>query len=71
VKRIPEGLSNNLHSLLSDGKSAVVAWVGTGRQCALRTVQRKKAVWFPKLSKGKRKFKRYERRKALSLSHTD
>ncbi len=71
VKQIPENLSNNLYALLSNGKSAVVAWVGTNKQCALRTVQRKKAKWFPKPPKAKRKFKRYERRKALSLSHTD
>ena len=70
VKQIPEDLSNKLRSLLSDGKSAVVAWTETNRQCALRTVQRKKAKWFPK-PKVKRKFKRYERRKALSLTHTD
>ena len=70
VKQIPEDLSNKLHSLLSDGKSAVVAWVNTNKQCALRTVQRKKAKWFPK-AREKRKFKRYERRKALSLTHTD
>lgn len=70
VKQISEDLSNKLHSLLSDGKSAVVAWVNTGNKCALRTVQRKKAKWFPK-PKVKRQFKRYERRKALSLTHTD
>lgn len=70
IKRIPNELSGKLHSLLSDGKSAVVAWTDTNRQCALRTVQRKKSQWFPK-PKVKRKYKRYERRKALSLTHTD
>lgn len=70
IKRIPNELSSKLHSLLSDGKSAVVAWTDTNRQCALRTVQRKKAQWFPKQIV-KRKYKRYERRKALSLTHTD
>lgn len=70
VKQIPEDLSSTLRGLLSDGKSAVVAWTDTKRQCALRTVQRKKAKWFPK-PKVKRQFKRYERRKALSLTHTD
>ena len=71
VRQIPEELSNKLRSLLSNGKSSVVAWANTGKQCALRTVQRKKARWFPKPARVKRKFKRYERRKALSLGHTD
>lgn len=71
VKQIPKGLSDSLYKILADGKSAVIAWTETERQCALRTVQRKKARWFPKIPKAKRKSKRYERRKALSLSHTD
>jgi len=70
VKSIPKELSDKLYSLLSDGKSSVVAWVNTGKQCTLRTVQRKKAMWFQK-QKVKKKSRRYERRKAFSLTHTD
>ena len=60
-----------LKEILARGKSAVTAWIETGKKYSLRSIFRWKARWFPKPARVKRKFKRYERRKALSLTHTD
>lgn len=68
--RIPGTLRRSIAELLAHGKSAVVAWIETGKSCSLRTVQRVKAQLFP-LMREKKPCKRYERRKALSLMHTD
>lgn len=68
--RTPEGVLSRLRELLRKGKSAVTAWLESGRKVCLRTVQRWKRKWFPAV-KAKVESKRYERRKALSLAHTD
>ena len=59
-----------LRAPLKAGKSAVVAWIATGKAISLRTAQRWKAQWFPSV-KERKKWKRYVRRKAHSLLHTD
>src|SRR3989338_6575151 len=61
---------NRLRVLLAQGKSSTLAWIALGKVC-LRTVQRYKKRWFPSQPKPKIKCKRYERRHALSLMHTD
>lgn len=61
---------DKLKEILSQGKTAVEAWIETGKKFSLRSVFRWKAKWFPK-PKVKKQCKRYERRKALSLTHTD
>ena len=68
--RTPKGVLGELRRLLQAGKSAVEAWFAEGKRVSLRTVQRWKARWFPPV-KTKRVVMRYERRKALSLMHTD
>jgi len=68
--RTPKGVLGELRRMLEAGKSAVFAWLAFRGQVCLRTVQRWKAKWFPPV-KVKRVVKRYERRKALSLMHTD
>jgi len=71
VKNKPDSpLLDKLKELLSQGKNAVSAWIETNKKISLRSVFRWKSKWFPK-PKVKRQFKRYERRKALSLMHTD
>jgi len=59
-----------LKRLLKQTGSTILAWIEQGKLC-LRTVQRYKKQWFPPLPKTKVKPKRYERRHALSLMHTD
>lgn len=66
----PALLQERLKALLGVGKNAVSAWIGTGQRVSLRTVQRWKARWFPR-PKARKRWRRYERRKALSLAHTD
>lgn len=68
--RTEEGLLERLRALLGEGKSAVTAWIETKQRLSLRTVQRWKARWFP-VKRERKVCKRYERRKALSLAHTD
>jgi len=71
VKNKPDSsFLDKLKELLAQDKNAVAAWIETGKQISLRSVFRWKSKWFPK-PKVKRQFKRYERRKALSLTHTD
>jgi len=71
VKNRPDKqLLDSLKKLLAQGKNAVSAWVETGKRISLRSVFRWKSKWFPKV-KQKKQCKRYERRKALSLTHTD
>ena len=68
--RTPKGVLGRLRRLLQAGKSAVVAWLELGRRVCLRTVHRWKRAWFPPV-KVEKVVRRYERRKALSLMHTD
>lgn len=63
-------LLDRIKELLASGKNAVSAWIETGKKISLRAVQRWKSKWFPN-PRVKKQCKRYERRKALSLSHTD
>ncbi len=69
--RTPRSVLSQLRKLLKQGKSAVLTWIAVKKQVCLRTVQRWKAKWFPPLKPVKEKSKRYQRRKALSLAHTD
>lgn len=64
-------LLERMRKLLRQGKSAVVTWLAIGKRVCLRTVQRWKAKWFPPVKTPRVKSKRYQRRKALSLAHTD
>jgi len=68
--RTPEGVLSRMRVMLDDGLSVVRAWAALGKRVCMRTIQRWKAAWFP-VVKEKRTVKRYERRKALSLMHTD
>ena len=61
---------DRMWSLLKKKKSTMLAWLAAGKTC-LRTVQRYNKVWFPPKPKRKIKSRRYERRHALSLLHTD
>lgn len=61
---------NELHACLKKGLSAMLTWIEVGKTC-LRTVQRYKKNWFPPKPKPKVKIRRYERKHALSLMHTD
>jgi transposase InsO family protein len=70
VHRISEVLRTHITGLLATGTSVVLAWIQAGKACSLRTVQRIKAELFPEV-KEKKPCKRYERRKAFSLMHTD
>mgnify|MGYP001572279377 CR=1 FL=1 len=62
---------NQIKQLLEAGKSSIHAWIELKRIVCLRTIQRYKAEWFPPKPKPKVIVRRYERRKALSLLHTD
>lgn len=68
--RTVQPVLNELRFLLKKGKSTMLAWLEVGKTC-LRTVQRYKKRWFPPEPKKREKSKRYERRHALSLLHTD
>lgn len=69
--RTPASVLSRLRNLLRAGKSAVLSWLALGKRVALRTVQRWKRKWFPPIKPVKVKSKRYQRRKAFSLGHTD
>ena len=68
--RTVQPVLDKLKALLEKGKSTTLSWIALGKVC-LRTVQRYNKQWFPPKPKPKTKPKRYERRKALSLGHTD
>ncbi len=65
-----ERLLAELKALLSVGKTVIQAWQATGKQTSIRTVERWKPVWFPEVHE-KKACKRYVRKKAFSLMHTD
>ena len=68
--RTGENVLKRIRKLLQEGAGTIKAWFESGQKTCLRTVQRWKAKWFPPIKK-KEKSKRYERKKALSLMHTD
>ena len=68
--RTPKRMLKRMRKLLRKGASSVVVWLDLKKRVCLRTVQRWKGKWLP-VVKEKKKVKRYERRKAFSLAHTD
>jgi transposase InsO family protein len=69
--RTRKSLLGRMRKFLSQGKSTVETWITLGKRVCLRTVQRWKAKMFPPVKTPLVKPKRYQRRKALSLAHTD
>lgn len=61
---------DEMKALLKDGLSTTLTWLKMRKRC-LRTIQRYNKQWFPPKIEPKMKPKRYERRKAFSLTHTD
>ena len=61
---------DKMKALLEEGLSTTLTWLKMRKRC-LRTVQRYNKQWFPPAPKLKVKSKRYERKHALSLMHTD
>jgi len=61
---------DKMKALLEEGLSTTLTWLKMRKRC-LRTVQRYNKQWFPPAPKLKVKPKRYERKHALSLMHTD
>ena len=68
--RSSEEILNKLKQSLAAGKTVVQAWMSVSKKVSLRTIERWNALWFP-IIKAHTKCKRYERRKAFSLMHTD
>lgn len=68
--RTSEEVLDKLKESLAFGKTVVEAWTGVGRKISLRTIERWKDLWFPQI-KEKKVCKRYVRKKAFSLMHTD
>ena len=68
--RTPEGVLNRLKQVLEAGRTVVQAWTDVSKKVSLRTIERWKDLWFPQI-KEKKPCKRYVRRKAFSLTHTD
>lgn len=66
----PKKVIDKIVALLKKGKTTIEVWIEVGKTC-LRTVQRYKKKYLPAPPKEKKKVKRYERRKAGSLFHTD
>ncbi len=78
-KPIPKNIRNKTsknildkaRALFEQKKSAILVWIALKQYVCLRTIQRYKCKWFPIKPKEKIIVRRYERRKALSLLHTD
>src|SRR3989338_6742880 len=68
--RTGENILKRIRKLLEEGAGTIKAWFESGKRVCLRTVQRWKTKWFPPV-KEKAESHRYERRKVLSLVHTD
>ncbi|HIH30754.1 TPA: LysR family transcriptional regulator [Candidatus Micrarchaeota archaeon] len=68
--RTGENILKRIRKLLEEGAGTIKAWFESGQRTCLRTVQRWKTKWFPPV-KEKAESHRYERRKVLSLMHTD
>jgi len=69
--RTTKRLLARMRELLTRGLSAVMVWLALGKRVCLRTVQRWKREWFPAIKTPRVKPKRYQRRKGLTLAHTD
>jgi len=65
-----EPVLDEMKALLEGGLSTTLTWLKMHKRC-LRTIQRYNSKWFPPKPKPKTKVKRYERKHALSLMHTD
>ena len=61
---------DKLKDSLTKGKTVVESWVELSKKISLRTIERWKDLWFPQI-KEKKSCKRYVRKKAFSLMHTD
>jgi len=61
---------DKLKESLAKGKTVVQVWVDVNKKISLRTIERWNALWFPQI-KEKKSCKRYVRKKAFSLMHTD
>lgn len=68
--RTSEEVLNRLKQTLETGKSVVETWVDISKKVSMRTIHRWKDLWFPQIEE-KKSCKRYVRRKAFSLMHTD
>jgi transposase InsO family protein len=68
--RTGENILKRIKNMLEKGTGTIKAWFDAGKEVCLRTVQRWKARWFPPV-KEKIVSRRYERKKLLSLMHTD
>lgn len=68
--RTSEEVLSMLKGSLARGKTVVQAWVTVGKRISLRTIERWNALWFPEIEE-KKTCKRYVRKKAFSLMHTD
>lgn len=68
--RTSEEVLGKLKNSLATGKTVVQARVAVRKRISLRTIERWNAVWFPHV-KEKKTCKRYVRKKAFSLMHTD
>lgn len=66
-----KNILDKARSLFEKKKSAIIVWIALKKYVCLRTIQRYNAKWFPPETKEKVVSRRYERRKALSLLHTD
>lgn len=68
--RTKDKILDKVKELLQSGKTVLQTWMETGKKIGIRTIQRWKAIWFPEV-KEKKICKRYVRKKAFSLMHTD
>lgn len=68
--RTSERLLDKLKQSLASGKTVVEAWTNISKKVSLRTIERWKDLWFPQIEE-KKVCKRYVRKKAFSLMHTD
>lgn len=68
--RTSEELLGKLYTLLAIGKTVIQAWQALGKKLCIRTVERWNTLWFPAV-KERKECKRYVRKHAFSLVHTD
>lgn len=68
--RTSEEVLSRLKQILGSGRTVVQAWVDIGKRISMRTIERWNAMWFPQIEE-KKPCKRYVRKKAFSLVHTD
>lgn len=68
--RTSEEILSLAQNILAAGKNVLRVWLELDKRISLRTIERWNAKWFPK-TKEKKLWKRYVRKKAFSLAHTD